>query len=88
MAYYFQGSASAQIKPSQGRLIGLVFSSTSSGTIVVYDSPDGDTNDPKIINTLTPAAGTAMFFGPGGIQFNKGLYVAVSATLEFTVIYE
>jgi hypothetical protein len=88
MAYGSQLSATTQVKVGLGKLIGLVFSSTSSGTLVVYDTPDGDTNDTKIINTLTPAAGSTYYFGPNGIQFNKGLYLVVANTLQFTVIYE
>ena len=88
MAYYKQMSASGQVKVGLGKLIGIVFSSTSTGTLALYDTPDGDTNDPKIIDTITPAAGTYMFFGATGIQFEKGLYAVEGGTLVWTIIYE
>ena len=87
MAYYKQLSATTQVKIGLGKIRGLLFSSTSSGTIVVYDSKSASTSDPVIINTLTPAAGSFYPFGEG-IQFNDGLYVVVANTLQFTVIYE
>jgi hypothetical protein len=87
MAYYKQASATNQVKVGTGKLFGFIFSSTSSGTITVYDTLDGDTNDPKIIETITPTAGTVLSF-PVGIQFNKGLYLVVANTLQFTVVYE
>lgn len=85
MAQYTQLSASTQIKVGAGRLTSLTISTTSSGTIAIYDSPDGDTNDRKIINTLTPTAGAHFFFGDEGLAFDNGLYVAVANTLTFTV---
>lgn len=63
-------------------------SSTSSGTLKFYDSKDGDTGDPVIINTLTPAAATYLYFGEGGIATNNGLYVVVANTIEATIVYE
>lgn len=89
MAYYKQLSATAQVKVGLGKLKGILISSTSSGTLVVYDTPDADTsNDPKIIETLTPAAGALYSFPADGIQFSNGLYVVVANTLVFTLIYE
>ena len=88
MANYAQMSATGQVKVGAGKLIGLVISSTSTGTLTIYDTKDGDTNDPKIIDTLTPAAGAVYYFGPNGIWFNNGLYCVEANTLVWTVIYE
>lgn len=88
MAYYKQLGATDQVKVGMGKLKGIVISSTSSGTLTVYDTPDGDTNDPKILNTITPSAAASYTFGLDGVQFNKGLYVVVANTLQFTLIYE
>ena len=88
MAYYRQMSATGQVKVGAGKLISLTISSTSSGTIVIYDTHDGDTNDPKIIDTLTPAAGAIYYWGPNGLQFNNGLYCVEANTLVWTIGYE
>lgn len=88
MAQYKQLSATDQVKVGAGKLIGIVISSTSSGTLTIYDSKKADTNDPKIIDTITPAAGIVLFFGDQGIFFSNGLYMVEGGTLVWTVIYE
>jgi len=87
MAYYKQMAATSQIKVGGGKLLGYLVSSTSSGTLKFYDSGAADTNDPVLINTVTPAAGANTFF-PSGITFSKGLYVVATNTIEATIIYE
>lgn len=87
MAYAYQGSATVQNKVGAGKLYGFICSSTSSGTLAFYDTPDGDTNDRKIINTITPTAGQVVSF-PLGMQFDKGLYVVAANTIQFTVVFE
>lgn len=88
MALYKQLSATNQVKVGAGKLFGIFVSSTSSGTLVVYDSAKADTNDPKIANTITVSAGTQYLSFPAGIWFSKGLYVVAANTIEFTVVYE
>lgn len=89
MAYNYKAlSATTQVKIGAGKLIGIVISSTSSGTLTIYDSPDANTGDPKIIDTITPAAGTSYYFGPEGIWFSEGLYCVEGGTLVWTMIYE
>lgn len=88
MAYYKQANATTQAKVGAGKLKGYIVSSTSSGTLKFYDSGASNTGDPVIINTVTPTAGSAPFFGDGGIQFDDGLYVVTANTIEFTLIYE
>lgn len=88
MALYKQGSADAQIKVGGGKLYGVYISSTSSGTFALYDTPDGDTNDPKIVATVTPTAGTQHVSFPAGLWFSNGLYIDIGSTIEYTVAYE
>jgi len=88
MANYTYSAASVQVKTGAGKLYGIFVSTTSSGTLTVYDTPDGDTNDPKIANTITVAAGTQYLSFPAGIYFNNGLYIALANTATFTVVYE
>jgi hypothetical protein len=88
MALYFQGSADKQIKIGGGKLYGVYISSTSSGTFAIYDSATADTNDAKIVATVTPTAGTQHVSFPAGLWFSKGLYIDIGNTIEYTVSYE
>ena len=88
MALYRQGNADAQIKIGGGKLFGVFISSTSSGTFALYDSATASTSDPKIVNTVTVAAGTQYISFPPGIWFSKGLYIDIANTIEYTVVYE
>lgn len=88
MSQYKQISATAQVKAASGRLTSLTVSSTSSGTIALYDSAAASTADPVIVNTVTPAAGTHIFFGEDGLVFSKGLYAVIANTLQVTLGYK
>jgi hypothetical protein len=88
MALYKQLSATNQVKIGAGKLYGISVSSTTSGTIAVYDSATASTSDPKIANTITVTAGTQYLSFPAGIWFSKGLYIVAANTIEFTVVYE
>ena len=88
MALYKQGSADAQIKVGAGKLFGVFVSSTSSGTFALYDTATSSTSDPKIVATVTPAAGTQYVSVPAGLWFSNGLYIDVANTIEYTVAYE
>ena len=89
MANYTQLSATANIKPSQGKLKGIVVSSASSNpTIAVYDSYAASTAK-TIIKVFTPTAATNFnFSGSDGIFFSSGLYVVIGGTVEMTIIYD
>ena len=88
MALYKQLAATNQVKAGAGKLFGIFVSSTTSGTLAVYDSATASTSDPKIANTITVTAGTQYLSFPAGIWFSKGLYVVAANTIEFTVVYE
>jgi hypothetical protein len=88
MALYKQGNADSQIKIGFGKVYGVFISSTTSGTFTLYDSATASTSDPKIVNTVTVAAGTQYASFPIGVGFSKGLYIDVANTIEYTVIYE
>lgn len=87
MAQALAMTASGQVKVGAGRLYGILIASTSSGTITIYDTPDADTNDRKILDTFTPTAGQTLSFLPG-IIFSNGLYIVEANTLSWTVVYE
>lgn len=87
MANYKQISAGSQIKVGAGKLKGILASTvTSTPSIIVYDGMSA--SDPKIIDTLTLVAGTNYAFPTDGIFFSKGLFIALTGTASFTVIYE
>jgi hypothetical protein len=88
MAYYKQGNADAQIKIGLGKLYGVFVSSTTSGTFALYDTATASTSDPKIVATVTVAAGTQYVSFPAGLVFSKGLYIDIANTIEYTVAYE
>ena len=88
MALYKQLAATNQVKVGAGKLYGIQVSSTTSGTLAVYDSATANTSDPKIANTITVTAGAQYLSFPAGIWFSKGLYVVAANTIEFTVVYE
>lgn len=88
MALYKQASATSQVKIGAGKLYGIQISSTSSGTLTVYDSALSSTGDPKIAATITPTAGAQVLSFPPGIFFGKGLYIVAANTIEYTVVYE
>lgn len=88
MALYKQLAATNQVKIGAGKLFGIFVSSTTSGTLTVYDSATASTSDPKIANTITVTAGTPYLNFPASMWFSKGLYVVAGGTIEFTVVYE
>lgn len=88
MALYRQGNADAQIKIGGGKVYGVFISSTTGGTFALYDSATASTSDPKIVNTVTVAAGTQYASFPAGLWFSKGLFIDVANTIEYTVAYE
>lgn len=88
MAIYKQGNADSQIKVGAGKLFGVFISTTTSGTFALYDSATASTSDPKIVNTVTVAAGTQYVSFPAGLWFSNGLYIDIANTIEYTVAYE
>jgi hypothetical protein len=88
MANYTYSDATVQVKVGAGKLYGIFVSTTSSGTLTVYDSQAKSASDPKIANTITVTAGTQYLSFPNGIFFNKGLYIVLANTATFTVVYE
>ena len=88
MANYTQTNATNQIKVGAGKMYGIFVSTTSSGTLTVYDSQASSASDPKILDTITVTAGTTYANFPSGLFFNKGLYVVLANSASFTVAYE
>jgi hypothetical protein len=89
MANYTYSDATVQVKVGAGKLYGIFVSTSSSGTLTIYDSPASSTGDPKIADTFSVSAGTTYVNIPAGLFFNKGLYIVLAGTsAAFTVVYE
>ena len=79
---YTNISADTLIKSGDGHMIGFNVNSTSSGTVVIYDSLTA--TGTKIANTYTPAAGWNAY----PAHFKTGLYFDVTGTIDLTVIWK
>jgi hypothetical protein len=89
MAYYREIEASTQLKTGLAKLKGIFASSGTSPTVAVYDSPDGDTNDPLVIAQFTAATPGNYIFTAEGISLNNGLYVVIGGTNpKVTILFE
>jgi len=75
-------TASANIKASQGLLLGFYVNSTSSGTIALYDDAGTGTTT-ALSGTITPAIGFHRF----PASFANGLYAVIGSTLNVTIFY-
>jgi hypothetical protein len=88
MANYTRTNATKQVKVGAGKLFGIFVSTTSSGTLTVYDSAASSASDPKILDTITVTAGTTYANFPAGLYFNNGLYIVLANSASYTVAYE
>lgn len=80
---YQQLSASANVKPIPGFLLGIFVSAASSTpTITIYDSASTTTTT-KIVDTFTPVAST---WYPIPVAYSNGCYVVISGTVSATVV--
>lgn len=80
---YKNMTASANVSASPCVILGILCATTSSGTVTLYDDVATGTSTP-ITGTITPAAGS---FTPLNIETTKGLYVAIGATINITVVW-
>ena len=81
-------TATANLKPSFGKLKGIFVSSASATpTITIYDSAAATTTK-TLIGVFTPVSATNYFFPADGLQFNDGLYIVISGTVAATVSFE
>jgi len=88
MAMYKQAAATNQVKIGAGKLNGIFVSSTTGGTLAIYDSAASSDDDPVIVKVFTPTALSMNLVVTGGIWFSKGLYIVAANTIEFTVVFE
>ncbi|AQG98647.1 hypothetical protein A9R05_07470 [Burkholderia sp. KK1] len=78
-----QFTASKNVNAIPGQtLIGIVCSSSTSGTVTIYDSAKTDTTT-KLVDTVTLTAGQ---FLPLYLAASTGHYIVVGGTLSATAI--
>jgi hypothetical protein len=75
-------SATANIKSSQGAMLGIFCSSSTSGTITLYDDAATGTST-AIAAVFNVTAGTYYTLP---VAFANGLYVVVGGTAAVTVV--
>lgn len=79
---YKQISASGNVCAIDGILGGIFVSSTTAGTVTVYDDAATGTAT-KIVDTVTLAVG----WNPMPFAFSKGLNIVIGGTMSATVAY-
>ena len=75
-------TATANIKPADGVILGFYVNSTTSGTIQFYDSATTTTTTP-ITGVITPSIGWQ--FLP--VTYTNGLYAVIANTLNVTIVW-
>lgn len=75
-------TATANVKATQGVLLGFYVNSTATGKIQLYDDAATGTTTP-MSGLISPAIGFHRF--PAG--FANGLYVVITNTLNVTLFY-
>lgn len=78
---YENFTASANVVPVSGAMLGFYVNSTSSGTIALYDSATTTTTT-VITGTITPAIGWHAL----PITFVNGLYIVIGSTINVTIV--
>ena len=83
MNKYKNLTANALVKTGAGVLVGMYVSSTTNGTIKLWDNTSAATK--VIYDTITPAVG---YHPLGDVSFDTGLYVTIAGdALDVTLIY-
>lgn len=73
-------TASGAVTGARGTLLGFYVSSTTGGTIVLYDNSAG--SGTQLSGTITPAIGWHFF----PVRCNAGIYATIANTLDVTFI--
>lgn len=85
-ASYANITSDTLIKTGAGRFWGFIVNSHTSGTVKVWDNTSAASV--VILNTITLAAGPAMWVSPVAIEFITGLFVDIGGTIDLTVLYK
>lgn len=80
---YKQFTATGNVSPYGASLLGVFVSSSSSGTLTIYDSAT-TTTTAKVIDTVSVSAGT---WYPIPASTTAGIYIVVGGTLSATAVF-
>jgi hypothetical protein len=81
---YKQFSATGNISTVPVSLLGFIISTSTSGTLTIYDDPATGTTIKAIDTTAALTGGT---FVSMPISLSKGLYVVVGGTISATAVF-
>lgn len=83
---YLNGTTSQLVKTGAGALYGVLVNSNTAGAFKLWDQTSAAT--PVLVNTFTPATTTSqVYLFPMGISFNTGLFITVTGTIDYTILY-
>lgn len=75
-------TASGNVNPVPACLLGILCSTNTNGTLILYDDAGTGTSTP-ITGTITLAAGT---WYPLPVATTKGLYAVIAGTTSITIV--
>lgn len=81
---YKQITATGNVSPIGCKLLGIFVSSSTLGTITIYDSATTTTSTKVVDTTVALTGGTWI---PIPVAFASGIYIVVGGTLSATVVY-
>ena len=81
---YKQITATGNVSPIGCKLLGIFVSSSTLGTVTIYDSATTTTTTKVVDTTVALTGGTWL---PMPIGFASGVYIVVGGTLSATVVY-
>ena len=83
---YTNGTTSQAIRSVPGTFYGVIVNSNTAGTFKIWDNTSATGN--VILNTFTPTTGTSTKIDlPIGVSFNTGLFITVTGTIDYTVLW-
>jgi hypothetical protein len=83
---YLNGTTSQAIKSAAGTLYGVLVNSNTAGTFKLWDNTAG--SGTVLVNTFSPTTATSQtYIFPNGVSFNTGLFITVSGTIDYTILY-
>lgn len=81
---YKQITATGNVSPIGCKLLGIFVSSSTLGTVTIYDSATTTTTTKVVDTTIALTGGTWV---PIPVAFASGIYIVVGGTLSATVVY-
>jgi len=81
---YKQITATGNVSPIGCKLLGIFVSSSTAGTVTIYDSATNTTTT-KVVDTTAALTGSTWI--PIPVALASGCYVVVGGTLSATVVF-